>query len=121
MITGPGSPSVLANVIAAIEQHVEWIVNFMEYARSQDIAEIDAEHTAEDEWVATVNGLAELTLYPHANSWYLGANIEGKPRVFMPYPGGMTAYRQTCDEVARSGYKGFTLTSGKEVRNDVNI
>ena len=109
-ITGPGSPSVLVNVLAAIEQHVEWITDCLVDLRSQGVREIEAELGAQNDWVDTVNAIAAQTLYVKANSWYLGSNIEGKPRVFMPYPGGMTTYRAVCDDVATSGYSGFRLT-----------
>jgi len=109
-ITGPGSPSVLSNMIVSIEQHVEWIAGCLAYLRSHGIACMEATAAAEQGWVAHVNEVAYQTLYPQANSWYMGANIEGKPRVFMPYIGGVGAYRQTCDTVAANGYEGFHLT-----------
>jgi cyclohexanone monooxygenase len=108
-ITGPGSPSVFSNMIVSIEQHVEWIAEAMRSMRERGYGVIDASPDAEDAWVAHVNELASMTLYPQANSWYLGANIPGKPRVFMPYVGGVGAYREKCDAVARAGYEGFTL------------
>lgn len=109
-ITGPGSPSVLSNMAIAIEQHVDWIAGCMAYLRNHRIATMEATLEAESAWVNHVNEVADLTLYPLANSWYLGANIPGKPRVFMPYIGGLPAYCQKCNEVAASGYEGFTLT-----------
>jgi cyclohexanone monooxygenase len=109
MITGPGSPSVLSNMPVSIEQHVEWISDVLEYMRERDVDVIEADKEAEDEWVAHVNELAEPTMFMLADSWYLGANIPGKPRVFMPYPGGVGAYRTKCNEVAAEGYSGFTL------------
>ncbi len=107
MITGPGSPSVLSNVIVSIEQHVEWIAACI---GSLDDTDIEASEAAETAWVEHVNEVAGRTLYPRAASWYMGANIPGKPRVFMPYVGGVAAYRQRCAEVAQQGYQGFTLT-----------
>jgi cyclohexanone monooxygenase len=77
--------------------------------REQELDRIEATATAEDAWVAEVNAVADTTLYPLANSWYIGANIPGKPRVFMPYVGGVGAYREKCDDVAAGGYEGFTL------------
>ena len=109
MITGPGSPSVLSNMIVSIEQHVDWIADCLGYMRSNGIASIEPRLEAQDTWVAHVNEMAFRTLYPTANSWYMGANIPGKPQVFMPYIGGVGAYRQKCDEVAAEGYVGFDL------------
>jgi cyclohexanone monooxygenase len=109
MITGPGSPSVLSNMIVSIEQHVEWISDFLDYLRDNDLHTVSADRQAQDEWVAHVNELASYTLFPTANSWYMGANIPGKPRVFMPYVGGVGAYREKCDEIARDKYPGFVL------------
>ncbi|MQA00863.1 MAG: NAD(P)-binding protein [Dehalococcoidia bacterium] len=113
MITGPGSPSVLSNMPVSIEQHVEWICDFIEHLREHDAEVAEAEREAEAAWVDHVNEAAEMTLFPLANSWYLGANIPGKPRVFMPYPGGVGNYREKCDEVAADGYEGFTLGAGR--------
>ena len=112
MITGPGSPSVLSNMPMSIEQHIDWIANFLQYIRKHDIKSVEAGVDAEAEWVAHVNEVAEPTLYMLANSWYLGANIPGKPRVFMPYVGGLGNYRKKCNEVADTGYKGFILEAG---------
>jgi cyclohexanone monooxygenase len=109
MITGPGSPSVLSNMIVSIEQHVDWISDCLSYLGNRDLDCIEASLSAEDVWVRHVNEVADTTLYPSAASWYMGANIEGKPRVFMPYIGGVGAYRQKCDEVAANGYEGFEL------------
>jgi cyclohexanone monooxygenase len=108
-ITGPGSPSVLSNMIVSIEQHVDWIADCVAYLRERGLATIEATAEAQDAWVQHVNEVGHLTLYPLAPSWYMGANIPGKPRVFMPYIGGVGVYRQKCDEVARKGYEGFTL------------
>jgi cyclohexanone monooxygenase len=108
-ITGPGSPSVLSNMIVSIEQHVEWVADCLAYLRERGLATIEATSEAEDAWVAHVNEVANTTLYPLANSWYMGANIPGKPRLFMPYVGGVGAYRKRCEEVAAQGYAGFAL------------
>jgi cation diffusion facilitator CzcD-associated flavoprotein CzcO len=108
-ITGPGSPSVLSNMIVSIEQHVDWIADCLVYLRELDHAVIEATVDAEDAWVAHVNEVGHMTLYPQANSWYMGANVPGKPRIFMPYIGGVGVYRQKCDDVARKGYEGFVL------------
>ncbi len=110
MITGPGSPSVVSNVVLSIEQHVEWIGACIEHMRSSGVTQIEPLPDAEDEWVAHIGELAGATLFPHANSWYLGANIPGKPRVFLAYLGGVGPYRDRCYEVATNGYEGFALT-----------
>ncbi len=109
MITGPGSPSVLASMITAIEQHVDWIADAIVYLGKADLDVMEASPEAETRWVEHVNEVADQTLYRFANSWYLGANIPGKPRVFMPYVGGFNVYRDKCDEVAANDYEGFTL------------
>jgi len=111
-ITGPGSPSVLSNMIVSIEQHVDWIADCIDRMRAQEHETIEATDGAQEAWVAHVNEIGHATLYPRANSWYMGANIPGKPRVFMPYIGGVGAYRQFCDGVAAKGYEGFTLGCG---------
>jgi cyclohexanone monooxygenase len=110
-ITGPGSPSVLSNMVLAIEQHGDWIADCLTYLRQQQRASIEATDQAENEWVAHVNEVANYTLYPRANSWYMGANVPGKPRVFMPYIGGFGVYSEKCDEVARKGYAGFAIST----------
>ncbi|UFW89314.1 NAD(P)/FAD-dependent oxidoreductase [Bradyrhizobium barranii] len=109
IITGPGSPSVLSNMIVSIEQHVDWITDCLVHMRRQGVATMEASGEAEDKWVAHVNEVARGTLYPQANSWYMGANIPGKPRIFMPYIGGVGVYRRICDEVAAKGYEVFLL------------
>ena len=109
-ITGPGSPSVLSNMIVSIEQHVDWIADCIAYLRGRDRRGIEATPDAEAAWVAHVNEVGHATLYPRARSWYMGANVPGKPRVFMPYVGGVPVYRQICEAVAAKGYEGFTLT-----------
>ena len=108
MISGPGSPSVLTNMIVSIEQHVDWIAACLDYMCKHNHQAISAESTAEEEWVAYVNAIADMTLYPTCNSWYLGANIPGKPRVFMPHV-GFPNYVQRCDEVVNNNYQGFEL------------
>ena len=110
MVTGPGSPSVLSNMIISIEQHVDWIADCLEHLRAHDLTTIEATESAQSEWVDHVREVADRTLYPEADSWYMGANVPGKPRVFLPYVGGVGRYRQICDEVATSGYKGFLLS-----------
>ena len=109
-ITGPGSPSVISNMMVSIEQHVDWIADCLAHLQAQNLKTIEATAEAEDAWVAHVNEVANATLYPLAKSWYTGANIPGKPRIFMPYVGGVGAYRETCDEIAAKNYEGFTMT-----------
>jgi cation diffusion facilitator CzcD-associated flavoprotein CzcO len=109
-ITGPGSPSVLSNMIVSIEQHVDWIADCLRQLRAQHRQRIEATAEAEEAWVTHVNEVGHMTLYPLAKSWYMGANVPGKPRIFMPYIGGVGVYRQKCDEVAAAGYVGFTLS-----------
>ncbi|WP_149536762.1 flavin-containing monooxygenase [Siccirubricoccus phaeus] len=109
MITGPGSPSVLSNMIVSIEQHVDWIAQCLAELRQKGLTRIEAEREAEDKWVEHNNEVAHRTLYPRAGSWYMGANVKGKPRVFMPYIGGVGTYRKICDEVAAESYRGFRL------------
>ncbi len=110
MVTGPGSPSVLANMIIATEQHVDWIMDCVDYLDATGQAVIEAERHAVDDWVAHVNSVAGRTIFPSCNSWYLGANIPGKPRVFMPLP-GFPAYVERCEQIAANGYEGFRFES----------
>jgi cyclohexanone monooxygenase len=109
MITGPGSPSVLSNMIVSIEQHVDWIADCLTYLDRHGHATIEPTADAQEAWVRHVDEVGHMTLYPLAPSWYMGANIPGKPRIFMPYIGGVGVYRQKCDEVAAKGYEGFAL------------
>jgi cyclohexanone monooxygenase len=111
IVTGPGSPSVLSNMVLSIEQHVDWIADCIGHARERGLDSIEATRDAEDDWVAHVNEVAQATLFPRAGSWYMGANIPGKPRVFMPYLGGVGTYRAHCDGVAGNGYEGFSVTA----------
>jgi cyclohexanone monooxygenase len=108
-ITGPGSPSVLSNMLVSIEQHVDWTLGCIDYMRERGFRRIEATPEAESQWVAHVNEVGNTTLYPQAGSWYMGANVPGKPRVFMPYVGGVGPYREKCDQVAAKGYEGFAL------------
>ncbi|MBN8908534.1 MAG: cyclohexanone monooxygenase, partial [Rhodospirillales bacterium] len=111
-ITGPGSPSVLCNMPVAIEQHVDWITDCIRDMRARGLTRIEATPEATQRWVEHVNEAANATLLPKAgHSWYLGANIPGKPRVFMPYAGGMARYRATCADVAARNYEGFARTA----------
>jgi len=110
-ITGPSSPSVLSNMMVSIEQHVDWITDAIRHLREEGKAAIEPTVEAEDGWVAHVEEVGNYTLFPTADSWYMGSNVPGKPRVFMAYIGGVGVYRQRCDEVAAKGYEGFVLTS----------
>jgi cation diffusion facilitator CzcD-associated flavoprotein CzcO/acetyl esterase/lipase len=121
MITGPGSPSVLSNMMVSIEQHVDWIADTLEYLREHDLDTIEPTELAETKWVQHNNEFADLTLMPSANSWYMGVNVPGKPQVFLPYPGGVGRYRATCDEVIERGYLGFALDgpAGRRVNDGI--
>ncbi len=109
MITGPGSPSVISNMVVSIEQHVEFIADLIGSMRAQGATTVEAQASAQEAWVAHVGAVAQGTLFPQADSWYMGANIPGKPRVFLPYVGGVGPYRKKCEEVAAAGYEGFDL------------
>lgn len=108
-ITGPGSPSVLSNMPVSTEQHAEWIGDCLAHLRERGIDRIEATPEATSEWTDHVQEVAAGTLYPKAASWYMGANIPGKPRLFLPYVGGVGNYRVKCDQVAANGYAGFEL------------
>lgn len=110
-ITGPSSPSVLSNMIVSIEQHVEWITDAIVHLQQNGLSAIEATVEAEDGWVAHVEEVGNMTLYPQADSWYMGSNVPGKPRVFMAYIGGVGPYRELCTQIAQEGYRGFALTS----------
>ncbi|POX38598.1 cyclohexanone monooxygenase [Streptomyces sp. Ru73] len=109
MVTGPQSPSVLSNMMTSIEYHVDWITRALEHLRTHGLTRMEAAPEAEDNWVNTTNDLAALTLMPQAASWYMGANVPGKQRVFMPFIGGVGTYRQIGDGVAVAHYHGFEL------------
>lgn len=111
MITGPESPSVLANMPLAIEQHVEWISDCIKYLHDHGVETIEAKEDAEEAWSKHCKEVADHTLYTKTDSWYTGANIAGKPRRFLIYLGGFGPYRQICDDVAAKGYEGFSLMS----------
>jgi len=111
MITGPQSPSVLSNMMVSIEQHVDWMSACIAHMQANGLETIEATRQAQDDWVAHNNETADKTLYPKAASWYMGANIPGKPRVFLPYIGGVGRYREKCEEIAAAGYPGFQFGS----------
>jgi cyclohexanone monooxygenase len=110
LVAGPGSPAVKVQFVAAIEHGVDWIADAIRKMKECGFARINAESTSETNWVKHVNEVAEGTLFLMANSWYLGANIPGKPRVFMPYVGGFEQYIKLCDEAATKDYEGFELS-----------
>ncbi len=110
-ITGPQSPSILSNVLVSIEQHVEMIGDMLGHMRARGLTRVEAEPSAEAAWVETCNALAATTFYPESNSWYMGANVPGKPRVMLPYIGGVGTYRGICNEIAAKGYEGFELAA----------
>jgi cation diffusion facilitator CzcD-associated flavoprotein CzcO/acetyl esterase/lipase len=116
MITGPGSPSVLSNMLVSIEQHVDWIADCIRDLQSEGLNAIEPTETAVAGWVQHVNDFADITLMPKANSWYMGANVPGKPRVFLPYAGGVDRYRTVCNEVVAHDYLGFERRGPKESR-----
>jgi cation diffusion facilitator CzcD-associated flavoprotein CzcO len=115
-VTGPGSPSVLSNMMVSIEQHVDWIARCIGHLREHGIATIEPTAESEDAWVDHVREVGEASLYPRAQSWYMGANIPGKPRVLLPYVGGVGTYREICEGVAERGYEGFVLTAARPSR-----
>jgi hypothetical protein len=111
-INGPGSPSVLTNMIPAIEQHTQWIAECIGHMRQAGLRTIEARPEAQDEWVRHVAELAEgggVRVHESCTSWYLGANVPGKKRVYMPYAGGLNVYRKRCQQIAGDGYTGFEL------------
>jgi cyclohexanone monooxygenase len=108
-VTGPGSPSVLSNMVVSIEQHVDWIADCLIHLRKLGLSRIEASQDAEQRWMDHVAELAAETLYPQADSWYVGANIPGKPRIFMPYVAGCGQYRHECEQIVARGYEGFQL------------
>ncbi len=108
-LTGPGSPSILTNVVVSIEQHVDWTARCIDAMEQKGFTAAEAEQPHEDAWVETVNSLAANTLFPSTASWFMGANIPGKPRVFLPYIGGLGKYTSVCEEVVANGYSGFAM------------
>ena len=114
MITGPGSPSVKSNMIMSIEQHVDLVIETLLSMRRQGLSVVEPELEAENKWVDHVQEVANKTLFPQANSWYMGANIPGKPRLFMPYIGGVGAYREICEEIVANNYRGFKFEKSKQ-------
>lgn len=111
MITGPGSPSVLSNMMVSIEQHVDWVTDTLTYMRDNGLDTIEPTPTAQDGWVQHGADFANISLMKDTNSWYMGANVPGKPRVMLPYLGGVDGYRRICNEVVERDYLGFTLSN----------
>jgi cyclohexanone monooxygenase len=109
-ITGPSSPSVLSNVMVSIEQHVEFVADTLQHLREHGLVSIEPTTEAEDAWVAHHRALGDASLYPRADSWYMGANVPGKPRVLLPYVGGVGRYRRICERIVERGYEGFVLS-----------
>ncbi len=118
--TGPGSSSVLASMTVGIEHHVEWIAQCIDWLRTHGATRMEAEQHAEDTWVDHVNKVAAKTLFPTCNSWHVGANIPGKPRVFLPYVGGFPRYAVKCRDIPANGYAGFKVSCARfsKVRRD---
>ncbi len=114
IVTGPGSPSVLVNMVIGIEQHIDWITDCMRHMREAGAPTIEPTMEAEDKWVAHVNAEADLTLFPQANSWYLGANVPGKARVFMPYVGGIRTLPRPMRRGGRQWLRGLRAGVGRE-------
>ncbi len=114
IIAGPGSPSLLSNVLLSTEQHVDWIAELLRHLEATGLDLVEATEEAERDWVAHVNERARETLYPLATSYYNGDEVAGKPRVFMPYPGGVRAYRRILERVRDEGYSGFALSATRD-------
>jgi cyclohexanone monooxygenase len=110
MITGPGSPSVLTNMVFSIEHHVRWIAGLIDRMRAEGTGVVEPTEQAEDDWVRRIAELADRSLYPDTDSWFIGANVPGKPRTFMVYLGGAPAYAKECQAVVDAGYAGFEFS-----------
>jgi cyclohexanone monooxygenase len=109
-VTGPQSPSVLSNMMISIEQHIDWITDCISHMKDNGLATVEADKKAQAEWVEHSNEVGMSTLYPLANSYYMGTNVPGKARAFLPYIGGVGPYRKICDDIAAQGYKGFNFS-----------
>jgi cyclohexanone monooxygenase len=121
MITGPGSPSVLASMIQAIEQHVDWLADCLGHMRDIGADSIEPKREDEDAWVEHVNDVSTVSLRSTCSSWYVGTNIPGRPRVFMPYIGGFPVYVQKCNEVMSGGFAGFVLDGGQKANAEPQV
>jgi cyclohexanone monooxygenase len=120
-ITGPGSPSVLSNMVISIEQHVDWIAAALEHLRGSGLSRIEASAQAQTDWMAHVVDLANQTLYPKAKSWYLGANIPGRERQFSIYIAGCGPFRAECNRIVEAGYEGFVLSPGSAQKESHHV
>ena len=120
-VNGPSSPSVLANMLQTIEHHVDWIVDCIAYAESNGFVRVEADEAAQVAWAHEVANMAEKTLYTKANSWYMGANVPGKPRVFLMYIGGLDRYVERCDQIVSNGYVGFKFARAGEAEGVLRI
>jgi cyclohexanone monooxygenase len=110
LITGPQSPGVKSQMILSIEHHVDMIADLIEKMRTDGSRRVVPANPAQEDWVVENNNVANMTLYPAAASWYMGANIPGKPRVFMPYVAGVKQYRATCAEIVADNWRGFEFS-----------
>jgi len=119
LITGPGSPCVLSNMIISIEQHVDWIAACIAHMQDRGAVRVEACEQAENDWVRTVHEIGHTTLYPLTKSWYTGTNIAGKVRMFTPYAGGVGTYRRVCESVVADGYAGFEFTRASQPSNEI--
>jgi len=109
-VNGPSSPSVLANMLQTIEHHIDWIVDCIERMEQNGFVRVEADEAAQIAWAHEVAGLADRTLYTQANSWYIGANVPGKPRVFLMYIGGFDRYVDRCEAIVQDNYSGFVFS-----------
>jgi cyclohexanone monooxygenase len=116
VIAGPGSPSLLSNVLLSIEQHVDWLAALVAHMHDRGVVTVEATVAAEEKWVQHVNARADATLYPKARSYYMGDDVPGKPRVFMPYSGGVRGYRRILERVVADGYDGLTMSRASLTR-----
>ena len=120
LVTGPGSPGVLSNMVVSIEQHVDWLTDCIAHLGVEGLDVVEATGEAEEQWVAHVNEIADATLYPQATSWYVGANVPGKPRVFMPYVGGCGRYRAECRHRRLGGVSGVPARPGDRAPSELD-
>ncbi|WP_310474209.1 NAD(P)/FAD-dependent oxidoreductase [Sandarakinorhabdus sp.] len=118
LITGPGSPSVLTNMINSIEQHVDYVARIIAHLNASQAGRIEASREAEQTWTDHCDQMAAMTLFTQTNSWYMGANVPGKPRRFMAYTGGLDVYTNICNTVADKGWEGFVIARGDQVLHE---
>ncbi len=121
MLTGPQSPSVLSNMMVSIEQHVDWVADCIDFLRANHLQEFEATVEAEEFWSQQCRAIADMSLLSKTDSWYMGANIEGKPRGFLAFAGGVGLYRLICDDVAARGYEGFTSELAPDGRDETLV